>query len=192
MKKSNFLSFLLLVSLLFALASNPQSGWVQVTSPQTGYDLYGIYFKDINTGVCTNYKTTNGGTSWYQTATSGNYAMFFIDQSTGFRTGSGIVKTTNLGENWISQTNPAGILYGVHFVDINTGFACGELAKIVKTTSGGTSWTLLTSPVSSSYYLNGVYFVDANTGFIAKQLTAGQIGVFKISLLKQVIGQFSS
>jgi photosystem II stability/assembly factor-like uncharacterized protein len=154
-----------------------QTGWQQVTSPQSGYELYGIYFKDGNTGVCSKFKTTNGGMNWFQTDPGGSYAMNFIDQNTGYRVGGGILMTTNLGENWITQTNPTGTLYGVHFPNTNTGYACGESGKIIKTTSGGTNWFLLTSPVSTSYYLNGTFFVDANTGFVTGFTTSGNPSV---------------
>jgi photosystem II stability/assembly factor-like uncharacterized protein len=144
-----------------------QTGWQQVTSPQSGYELHGIYFNDINTGVCSKFKTTDGGNSWYQTSPGGNFAMFFIDQNTGYRTGSGITKTTNFGENWISQTNPGGILYGVYFINANTGYACGGSGSIIKTTNGGANWNLLSSPVTSNFYLRGAYFFDTNSGFIS-------------------------
>jgi len=179
--KTNKIYSMLLSALLVLFCANhtpAQQGWYQVTSPQVGFDLYGLYFKDINTGLANSFKTTNGGQNWYNTPLAGGYAMMFPALNTGYLTGIDIFKTTNLGENWTQQANPSGaILYGVHFPNINTGYACGEGASIVKTTNGGTNWTLLSSPVSSSYYLMGIYFVDGLTGFVTGDETANNSSV---------------
>jgi photosystem II stability/assembly factor-like uncharacterized protein len=158
-------------------ATFAQSGWFQVATPEIAYDLYGLYFKDINTGLANSYKTSNGGQNWYGTLFIGGYAMMFMNSSTGYLVGSGIYKTTNLGDSWIQQTNPAVLLYGVYFPDVSTGYAIGKWGEIIKTTNGGTNWILLTSPVTGSYGLHGIFFIDANTGYIAGFTTAGGLSV---------------
>ncbi len=65
---------------------------------------------------------------------------------------------------WTEQTNGYnGILYGVHFVDANTGWTVGANGTILYTTDGGSSWNMQSSPLSHS--LNDVFFIDANTGW---------------------------
>ncbi|RPI17813.1 MAG: T9SS C-terminal target domain-containing protein [Ignavibacteriae bacterium] len=177
---NKFTYFLLTAILLSILTSfiYSQSGWYQVTSPAT-QELYGLYFKDINIGVCDKFKTTSGGQNWNQPLTGSSYAIMFPDPNIGWRTGTGIYKTTNLGDNWVLQPNPTGtsVLYGIYFINVNTGYACGELAKIIKTTNSGINWVLLTSPISNSYYLNCIYFIDANIGFAAGYTTSGNPSV---------------
>ena len=57
-----------------------------------------------------------------------------------------IIRTTDSGTNWISQTSgTTGNLLGVSFSDANTGTAVGETGKILRTTDGGTNWTPQTS-----------------------------------------------
>jgi photosystem II stability/assembly factor-like uncharacterized protein len=92
----------------------------------------------------------------------------FPDANTGFVAGSPstIIKTTNEGLNWNSQSNPPGHnLWGIYFVNTNTGYATGESSTLIKTTNGGSSWDLITLPIFNNF--GGIYFTDANTGYIA-------------------------
>jgi photosystem II stability/assembly factor-like uncharacterized protein len=172
MKKSYIFSTTILFLLLISSAFS-QSGWQQLPTPQADYHLAGIYFKDINTGVASKFKTTNGGQNWLITAPQGGYTMMFPDQNTGYITGTATYKTTNCGTNWIQQNHPAGGLYGIHFPSADIGYACGETGDIIKTTDGGDNWIEVPSPVpNSQYYLEGVYFTDANTGCICGYKTS--------------------
>lgn len=99
---------------------------------------------------------------------SDDYIQFY-NQSTGWFCSSvyrdTVFRTSNSGLNWTGyltvDTNRLSTLF---FVDQNTGWAVGRRGKIVKTTTGGTSWFLQTSGVQS--WLNDVKFIDAQTGFI--------------------------
>ena len=70
---------------------------------------------------------------------------------------------------WISQSVSSNIfLYGVHFVNSNTGWTSGLWGSypnlkgiILKTTNGGTNWN---TQVNDIVTLTSVYFTDANTG----------------------------
>jgi photosystem II stability/assembly factor-like uncharacterized protein len=67
---------------------------------------------------------------------------------------------------WVLQ-NPyptSSMLFGVKFLNDNTGYMVGDRV-ILKTTNGGQSLIYQTSPVITE--LNSVWFTDANTGFIA-------------------------
>jgi photosystem II stability/assembly factor-like uncharacterized protein len=89
--------------------------------------------------------------------------IHFSDQNNGTAVGlSGtIIRTTNGGANWISQSIAPDHLYGVYFVNANTGFACGN-GVLVKTINAGASW-VYQAPPGGLY--RGIYFIDANTGF---------------------------
>ncbi len=55
-------------------------------------------------------------------------------------------------------------LYGVHFIDANTGIAVGDQGKIIKTTNGGLSWIHQTGVTTGG--LRKVFFTNSNTGTI--------------------------
>ena len=65
---------------------------------------------------------------------------------------------------WQSQNpSPTGnTLYGVFFIDANTGTAVGSSGTILRTTNGGASWTRQSSEMEWS--IHSVSFTDANTG----------------------------
>ena len=53
------------------------------------------------------------------------------------------IKTTDGGINWTTQTSGTTLnLYETSFPDVNTGYVVGEGGRILKTTNGGTTWTL--------------------------------------------------
>jgi photosystem II stability/assembly factor-like uncharacterized protein len=64
-------------------------------------------------------------------------------------------------------------LWGVSFVDANTGYVCGDSGTILKTTNGGTTWTPLNS--GTKHQFAEIYFFDANTGFVGSWMDAGGI-----------------
>jgi hypothetical protein len=53
-------------------------------------------------------------------------------------------------------------LFGVSFTDANTGTAVGGYGTILRTTNGGTTWTIQSSGTSN--HLSGVSFTDVNNG----------------------------
>lgn len=58
-----------------------------------------------------------------------------------------------------------GAIYGIYFVNQNTGWITGKPGMIKKTTDGGYTW--LNQSLNVNIELNNIYFSDANTGFIA-------------------------
>jgi photosystem II stability/assembly factor-like uncharacterized protein len=164
-----------------------RSDWEFLSSPENT-TLYGIYFSDINNGICGKYWTSNSGQSWTSSLIPypRGYAFSFTEPNSGWCVGIGIYKTTNMGINWFEQTSPTGSnLYAVDFVNNTIGYACGLSNKIIKTTNGGNNWTLLPAPPASDYYdLYGISFTDANSGFVAGYTTSG----FQSVILKTTNG----
>jgi len=67
---------------------------------------------------------------------------------------------------WIVQpTGVTDFLWNAHFVDVNTGYAVGSNARILKTTNSGSVWFPQASTASVSFI--GVDFINAQTGWIA-------------------------
>jgi photosystem II stability/assembly factor-like uncharacterized protein len=163
---------------------------VYFTDANTGYVVgdYGIILK-----------TTNGGTLWTNVS-SGTwmnlYSVYFINADTGYTVGGNIIdpytsltvgailKTNNGGTQW-TETDFYNYFNSVYFTDANTGYAVGfyivKLGSgvfehgvvILKTTNGGTNWTMQNSGIPSQtnsgenvHSLNSVYFTDANKGYI--------------------------
>jgi hypothetical protein len=93
------------------------------------------------------------------------YGISFIDANTGTIVGENgtILRTTNSGTNWISQTSGTTlILSSVFFTNANTGAAVGENGTILRTTNGGTNW--LSQISGTTVWLNGIFLTDTNNG----------------------------
>jgi photosystem II stability/assembly factor-like uncharacterized protein len=91
----------------------------------------------------------------------------FFNTNTGTVVGQTgkILRTTNSGANWVSQTSSTtNHLFGVHFINTNTGWAIGDIGTILKTTNGGSSWTTQTS--NTLYQLRSITFLNTTTGYI--------------------------
>jgi len=78
---------------------------------------------------------------------------------------------------WDNHAIGTSSLNDVSFVDASTGFACGALGAIFKTTDGGATWVQKTSGVT--YDLFSIDFVDASNG-----MAVGEMG----TLLKTTDG----
>ena len=90
----------------------------------------------------------------------------FTDPNNGTAVGDYgvILRTTNGGLNWISQTSGTSWqLWGVSFTDANTGTAVGDAGIILRTTNGGATWALQSSGIQNTLY-GGVSFTDINNG----------------------------
>ncbi|MBE0430017.1 MAG: hypothetical protein IBX61_09150 [Thermoleophilia bacterium] len=128
-----------------------------------------------------NMNTGGGDWEWSRPDPQGNTILDFdfVDGNTGWAVGSGgvVLKTTDGGSNWISQTPDAtcvGVishgctLSGVDFINAATGWAVGEYGTVFRTTNGGDSWTkqVLPAPYSSTT-LNSVSFINTSVGVAA-------------------------
>ncbi|MCX6162508.1 MAG: YCF48-related protein [Ignavibacteriae bacterium] len=105
---------------------------------------------------------------WYSLnsgTTQGLRSVYFVNSNTGWVVGWGstVLKTTNGGNNWISQS-AYGDFQSVTFIDQFTGWIVGGGPQIYKTTNGGNNWTAKTLPSASLQLI--VKFVNNNTGFI--------------------------
>ena len=157
-------------------------------SPIMGGDIF--YFVDANNGWAITatgpppyqiMNTTNGGEDWsvqYTDNTEGYFnAIQFTDLQNGWVVGEEgkIVKTNDGGSTWTPVTN-TGITSessskSVFFLNDNTtGWIGeniqqqqGELAVILHTTDGGSSFTIQDLEISDT--INCIFFWDANTGW---------------------------
>jgi len=98
------------------------------------------------------------------------YAAWATSVDTCYVTGdNGIIKSTNQGASWSTQTVGEPAFRSLYFINSNTGFLAGGTANpspisyIYKTISAGTSWTLQHS--SSPNGLYSVRFLNSSTGY---------------------------
>ena len=121
----------------------------------TGYGLNNLDFLDENNGYIASYnsyglnegliyKTTNGGLNWTTTPTPGMRKVLFVDNNTGYLSGTAsngkIWKTTNSGVNWFSVYENSSHIINLKFLTRDTGFALSTY-QLLKTVNGGNSWT---------------------------------------------------
>lgn len=105
-------------------------------------------------------------------------SVFFTSSLTGWAAGDDgtILKTTNGGTNWTSQSSGLGgfSLNSLYFLSSSTGWCAGGNSAngaIGLTTNGGTNWLILSTSIPTPY-LNSIYFRNASTGF-----TCGRLGL---------------
>ena len=108
-----------------------------------------------------------------QTLSNKLYAVKTVDMNTIFVVGTNIIASSvDGGVIWTEQTKPSVTLpveiYGVSFIDANTGWVCGvdgdTIPVMWNTVNGGTTWNAQTLPFTSGV-LNSVIFVDALVGW---------------------------
>jgi len=183
MKKTYLVLLIVFITLIFTQQTFAQSGWLFQNPYPTGNGLNGIFFANSLTGYAigdngTFIKTTDGGTSWVviNTGHNGVYDFFscihFTSPNTGYISGGGggmgtglILKTTNGGISWAS-VNPGAIypMFGIFFVNDNTGFAAGSFGRVMKTIDAGASWT---TQVITGANLGNVFFPSVSVGFVS-------------------------
>jgi photosystem II stability/assembly factor-like uncharacterized protein len=164
-----------------------------------------IFFVNENTGYITGdgrlVKTTDGGNTWFQVSSISsneyhndlytfNDTLIFVCSSAGRiqRSNDGGVSWENM--NVINQVT----LYKLCFVNMNTGFACGQGAAVLRTTNSGINWISVSNGLPfNTYndidhrYINNIdeIFLTGNAQYIYKSTNLGNswdtIGIWGIN-----------
>jgi photosystem II stability/assembly factor-like uncharacterized protein len=168
------------------------SGFLKTTNSGTNWNsidsifgsLYSISFADYNTGYIVGgdsfgtyiYKTSNSGLNWFsQNSNSFNtlYSLCIVSQTGGnvvycVGANGSMIKTTNGGTNWYLLTSGINTnLYSVYFLDVNTGFAVGDIHTILKTTDAGLDWINISQPEPDYITYYAILFVNNSIGYIS-------------------------
>lgn len=156
--------------------------WNQIGIGLTTKKLNTVSFPSVNTGWIMGQTgkilyTFNGGASFINQSNGDttyeiNY-LHMVNNSTGYYCGSSNVNaetfggTANGGINWLYTFYMAGnTLNSTANIPSLNGYAVaiGTNGRIRRTTTNGTIWTVITSPVNVE--LNHVLFLNINTGYI--------------------------
>jgi photosystem II stability/assembly factor-like uncharacterized protein len=185
--------------------------WTEQNSTAT-VSLWSISFVNENTGWCAGGNinlftfshvlvlgTTDGGNTW--TALFDNHLLnthlnrIYIDNSFGFILGIGgnggttegfLIKSTNLGNNWMSSPSPDYKNYfDVVFKDNNTGYILtkyaddvgNDTASVLRTTNGGSTWTNIYARGMLNLY-SVHYFANDNVLCYGQSYMPGMAGRF--------------
>ncbi|MBN1633089.1 MAG: T9SS type A sorting domain-containing protein [Ignavibacteria bacterium] len=101
--------------------------------------------------------------------------IFFVNANTGWAGGDSVLlKTTNGGLNWVSQSLPVQIkIRSLYFLNENTGYIAGDRSNtyesyiyILKTNNSGNSWNIINyfhPTIFCSAYSNDVYAFNENS-----------------------------
>ncbi|MEO6694129.1 MAG: T9SS type A sorting domain-containing protein [Ignavibacteria bacterium] len=101
------------------------------------------------------------------------YDVTFINRYTGWACGESVIlKTTNAGNSWQSQTGiPQKLYRNICAIDSNTVYSVGWFQTIVKTTNGGTNWIILQDgPKGTGSSYEDVSFINKDTGWVSGTL----------------------
>jgi len=162
--------------------TNAGSTWNSFSSASFNH-INSIHFLDKDTGWIAGAGgmiqiSGNGGVNWSSQSLStsesvndihiGKYTLtgYFGLHRIGWcvTNNGGIYKTTNGGGNWIGQTSPTTAhIYSVVGFSENDAIACSDSGKILKTTDGGTVWSVYVSGAVGGA-LRALSFADSNNG----------------------------
>jgi photosystem II stability/assembly factor-like uncharacterized protein len=143
-------------------------------------------FRAVDGGAAMILRTTNGGTTWTQQA-SGTIsrlagvscpdantctAVGGVDDVTSpWGTRATILRTTDGGATWTLQSpsrdpnDAVPELFGVSFINVNTGTAVGALSTILRTYQGGEDWS--PQQPNTNQIVRSVSMTGVDTGMAA-------------------------
>jgi len=151
-----------------AITNNGGNSWNKTLFPDCDVIKYRAGKKIVGVG---------GGYAYYSKASISNYDSLLVYIQPNAIAMADTVKLNIVGQmhyGWVIFSKSTSFLlqndfgtqniYGVHFSDTVTGYVCGDVGTILKTTTGGKSWTAQSSGSSSSF--RSVFFLTKNIGWI--------------------------
>ena len=102
--------------------------------------------------------------------------IYFVDSLHGYATHfEGAMKTVNGGLNWQEIFFASGAsISGVHFINKDTGWICGQMKRIRKTVDGGQNWIIQDYPQFALPFYYDVIFLNNNTGYVVGSESASK------------------
>ncbi len=152
--------------------TNGGLNWFSLSSGITSL-IYDIYFINPQTGyfcgIAGIYKTTNSGVDWFSVYSGAQVNRLSCPSLNIIYAGgqSGVYKSTNAGLNWANTiTGYSGLVWGMHFLNDNTGYAMGSEAATKTTSNGGANWGggLFWGP--GNYVFSECHFFNSGSGYV--------------------------
>jgi len=160
--------------------------------------LYDIHFRNVSDGLISSfgtvYKTTNSGLNWFETNVTIGFPNFYricvADDQYAWVVGSGrVYRTTNFAASWtLTDTIPNISIFGIYFLNKDTGFAGGGGNQVFKTTDGGYNWIREKTDTNSVAFISSVWFASNLTGWY----TGGVGRIYKTTTGGEVLTSISS
>ncbi|MFZ1460069.1 MAG: YCF48-related protein [Ignavibacteria bacterium] len=159
--------------------------WI-ITRTANIANLYGVDFKDSNTGWAVGYeyyfdslylyntkgailKTTDGGANWIPQINSSEVTLLSVEYKDNVCMAVGstgiLLKSTGDNDNWISLSK--GVQHSLNaasFLNDYTGWSAGREGTIVKTTDSGNNW--LRQQSGTYFDLADIQFANKDTGWV--------------------------
>jgi photosystem II stability/assembly factor-like uncharacterized protein len=162
-------------------------GWITASSSSINEYPYGDLI----------LKTIDGGDNWTivdsnKWGVNNNVAQLFkvrfSDKSDGWIVGQfGVIyRTTDAGNNWISQREDKHTFNSIYFVDENTGWAVGDSGTILNTTDGGDNWEK--QYFDNDLLLKSIKAIDLQNIITVGGATIKNLGTYKAAILKSSDG----
>ena len=145
----------------FTTANTMNTG-ISFRDSNYGYISFDNIFTSINL-----YRTTDGGENWQGHNTRSIYSICINNDSDVYLASdnySGILRSTNRGDNWVALNTVNANWFAINFVNDKIGFAtCDASSKMYYTTNKGTTWKVKNPGSTADIY--GMYFNKQGLGF---------------------------
>ena len=132
------------------------------------YDGRIVAFDNLGLNTTTIFSFTTLNTSWEDVSTSADNIdlenIGFFTSLRGFSSGvaTNLLRSTDSGDSWTMSAISG--FKDIDFYNATLGYGTGYTGSTLrKTTDGGLSWNVVTTPISNSLF--GAYTVDANTAY---------------------------
>jgi ELWxxDGT repeat protein len=154
----------------------------EMVSTNPGYYTQGMHFISSAIGYRVELlgsieKTIDGGKTWSEiftrdpeTANPFN-ALFFIDESVGYKGGNFLERTTNGGISWEKVDWPFYEIIAIHFENENHGYVITSGGVVYETNNAGSTWQTIFSgseKVFDVQFRNQEILLAGENGFIVR------------------------
>lgn len=92
----------------------------------------------------------------------------YLNENTLISVGGGngvIKKSIDGGNTWFDVANNLGTLWDISFINEETGYVCGNIGVLLRTTNSGENWNSINTFTNNRLW--SVNFVNENTGYVS-------------------------
>jgi ELWxxDGT repeat protein len=165
--------------------SDDQGETWEMISLNPGYYTQGMHFISSAIGYRVELfgsieKTTDSGKTWVEIFTRDPEAadpfnaIFFINESLGYKGGNFLQRTINGGISWEKVNWPFYEILSIHFQNENHGYVVTRGGYVYETNNAGETWETIfysSNPVTDAQFINEEIFLAGSNGFVARMST---------------------